>query len=124
MNAVNFFVHYGFLNYQQSRITTFVVYVLKNLLYMEFCRYYLKKAGNFMLEQYKLPLMTFLKFFKIILIMAILINAACMMQILVDLEHEASLCKHLPLWMNPIFIIIMVIVYFSLFKWLQQNVQK
>ena len=42
---------------------------------MDFAIYYLKKAGSLLREESKGPLFTFLKFFKLLMILAIFLNA-------------------------------------------------
>ena len=91
LNSLNFFVHYGFLSYDSARKTNFLNYLFKNLLYMDFAMYYLKKAGRLLREECKRPLFTFLKFFKLLMILAIFLNAAFTLSQLIS-DESTLLC--------------------------------
>ena len=114
INTFNFFIHYGLLDYISARYTYSIVYVLQGLLYLEFCRYYLKKAGRLLNEGTKKPLLRFLNIFKIVMILLISANGLSYYYI----PDDAYLCLYPFLWLFPIMVILQSTVFYFVFKWI------
>ena len=91
---------------------------------MDFCIYYLKKAGSLLNKECKVPLFTFLKFYKIITIIAIFINGVLSLFILFNSKEHIYMCHHIYLWLNPIFTLLMVFTNLCVFRWLKSNTKK